>query len=398
MSKLVYLPNWQSALALLFVLFWAAPPHAQNKQKGKTPPDDLQKREWTVDGAKRQALVHIPPQAKTKASALVFVYHGHGGDMGEAAEEFAIHRHWPAAIVVYMQGLKTPQGNDPQGKLTGWQYQPGDQRDRDVHFFDTVLADLSGSLKVDSKRVFAAGFSNGGAFSIVLWSERRDKLAATASVCMRVFDNMLPKLAPNPFLMVAGKDDDLQKFGMMEGSLKKVVELNKCEDGKPWIQKGCTLYPSQDGKPVLFMVHKSGHEVPRAAQTVIVDFFNEIQPGKGRSQVVGDWEMNQPTVGRAKLQITEKAGKLEVQELGNGNAKGTKTVYRDGLLVINWEVNADLRGYWVLQLNQDHTKGKGKTVFTHFKNFEPGEPRQIDGQNVRVVEGVTIERIGEKKR
>jgi hypothetical protein len=28
-----------------------------------------------------------------------------------------------------------------------------------------------------------------------------------------------------------------------------------------------------------------------------------------------------------------------------------------------------------------------------FKNFEPGEPREIEGRKVRVVEGVTIERI-----
>lgn len=397
MAKLVYAPICSSALPILLVLLWAAPAPAQNKGKGKAS-DDLPKRAWTVDGAKRMALVHIPPQAKTKSSALVFVFHGHGGTMANAAKEFAIHKHWPAAMVVYMQGLKTPQGDDPQGKLSGWQYLPGEQGDRDVHFFDTVLADLSGRYKVDDKRVFTAGFSNGGAFSTLLWSSRRDRLAATASVCMRVFDKVLPTLKPKPFLMVAGKGDDLQKLGMMENSLKKVVKLNECENGRPWSQKGCTLYPSPSANPVLFMVANGGHEVPRAAQTVMVDFFNDTQPGEGRSQVVGDWQMSQPTVGESTLRITEKAGKLEVQEIGLGNAKGTKTAYRDGLLVINWEVDEDLRGYWVLQLNEEHSKGKGKTVFTRFKNFEPGELRKIDGQNVRVVERVTIERKVQKQR
>lgn len=396
MAKLVDGPSWLPALPILFLLLWAAPAPAQNKGKGQAPTDDLSRREWTVDGSQRTALVHIPTQAGTKPSALVFVFHGHGGTMEEAAKQFAIHKHWPAAIVVYMQGLKTPQGNDPKGQHSGWQYLPGEQKDRDVHFFDTVLADLSEKYKVDDKRVFAAGFSNGGGFSIALWSARSDKLPATASVCMRVFDKVLPELKPKPFLMAAGKDDGLQRLDMMENSLKKVVELNECEAGKLWSQKGCTLYPSPKGNPVLFMVHNSGHEVPRAAQTAVVDFFNEIRPGEGRSQVVGGWHMKQPTVGESDLHITEEAGKLEVREEGNGNARGTRTAYRDGFLVINWEVNEDLRGYWVLQLNGEHTKGKGKTVFTRFKNFEPGEPREIDGQKVRVVEGVTIERIVEK--
>ncbi len=61
--------------------------------------------------------------------------------------------------------------------------------------------------------------------------------------------------------------------------------------------------------------------------------------------------------------------------------------------MIHWEVNEYLRGYWVLNLNEEHTKGTGKTVFTRFKDFKPGEPREIEGRKVRVVEGVTIERI-----
>jgi predicted peptidase len=67
--------------------------------------------------------------------------------------------------------------------------------------------------------------------------------------------------------------------------------------------------------------------------------------------------------------------------------------YMDGLLVIHWEVSADLRGYWVLNINNEHTKGTGKTVFVRFKDFERGEPREIEGRNVRVVEGVTIDRV-----
>ena len=94
----------------------------------------------------------------------------------------------------------------------------------------------------------------------------------------------------------------------------------------------------------------------------------------------------------SRLQITEQAGQLEVQEIGNGNAKSTIASYKDGLLVIHWEVSEDLRGYWMLNLNREHTKGSGKTVFVRFKDFEPGKLQEIEGRKVRVVEGVTIER------
>ena len=82
-----------------------------------------------------------------------------------------------------------------------------------------------------------------------------------------------------------------------------------------------------------------------------------------------------------------------MQEVGNGNARSTIASCKDGLLVVHWEVSEDLRGYWVLNLNREHTKGNGRTVFIRFKDFEPGEPREIEGRKVRVVEGVTIERI-----
>ena len=56
----------------------------------------------------------------------------------------------------------------------------------------------------------------------------------------------------------------------------------------------------------------------------------------------------------------------------------------------------DLRGYWELNLIQEQTKGTGKTVFIRYKDFEPGEEKEIEGRQVRVVQGVTIERMSLK--
>lgn len=101
------------------------------------------RRDWTIDGVKREALVHAPANAKEKAAPVVFGFHGHGGSMQNAARSFRLHELWPEAIVVYMQGLNTPgRLTDPEGKKPGWQSRVGDQGDRDLKFFDAVLAGL----------------------------------------------------------------------------------------------------------------------------------------------------------------------------------------------------------------------------------------------------------------
>ena len=64
----------------------------------------LAEMDWKVDGVDRQALVYIPAAADKEQAPVVFAFHGHGGTMAHAARTFAYHKHWPEAIVVYMQG------------------------------------------------------------------------------------------------------------------------------------------------------------------------------------------------------------------------------------------------------------------------------------------------------
>lgn len=375
------------------------------RKKAKGPPaavDNLETRHWTIDGIERTALVHIPATANANPAPVVFAFHGHGGTPNDAAKQFAIHKHWPQAIVVYMQGLPTAAGNDPNGERSGWQYNAGENGDRDVRFFDAVLADLRQNLKLDEKRVYAIGFSNGGGFTFVLWSLRGDQVSAVVSCAMRASRKLISTFKAKPLLQIAGQEDKLQPVSEQEKTVMAVAKLNECGDRRPWGKRtGCTIYPSKTGTPVVFFVHPGGHEVPKDAPSRIVDFLKrdtrssrETPSNQLGNPVVGDWQLNQPTVGESKLRISEKAGQLDVQEIGQGNARSTTACCKDGLLVIHWEVSEDLRGYWVLNLNEENTKGTGKTVFIRSKNFEPGEPQELEGRKVRVVEGVTIERIG----
>ena len=133
-------------------------------------------RRW----CRTEGLVYVPTTATTTDTPVIFAFHGLGGSARSAAEKFNCHRYWPAAISVYMQGLNTPGKYDPDGKAAGWQKTAGDQEDRDLKFFDTVYETLKKNYRVDTKRVYSTGHSNGGGFTYLLWAERGDMLAAVA--------------------------------------------------------------------------------------------------------------------------------------------------------------------------------------------------------------------------
>jgi len=242
-----------------------------------TLPSGFQRWEFKVDGIAREALVYLPATAREQAAPVVFVFHGHSGTARNVVRSFAIHRHWPEAISVYMQGLNTPAKlTDPEGKRPGWQIARGEQQDRDLKFFDAVLTRLKQEYKVDSKRVFATGHSNGGAFTYLLWAERGDVFAAVAASSAPAAQS-LPGLKPKPALHLAGEADPLVKFEWLKHTIDAVRKLNGCEaEGKPW-DKYCTLYPSKTGTPVVTFIHPGGHPLPSPAPEIFVRFFKEYR-------------------------------------------------------------------------------------------------------------------------
>ena len=236
-------------------------------------------RQWQVEGVGRQALVCIPTAATKTKTPVIFAFHGHGGNMRNAANKFGYHRLWPEAIVVYMQGLPTPgQLTDPTGKLNGWQKTVGDQNDRDLKFFDVVLASLKKEYQVDPKRIFATGHSNGGGFTFLLWAERGDTFAAVAPASA-VAGKSLPRLKPKPAIEVAGENDPLVRYAWQQQMMEAVRKRNGCDAaGKPWAKSGSltgTLYPSKGGTPFVSLLYPGGHAFPDEAPALIVKFFKE---------------------------------------------------------------------------------------------------------------------------
>jgi polyhydroxybutyrate depolymerase len=230
---------------------------------------------WEVDGVKREAIVYAPSKKTESKAPLVFDFHGHGGTAKQAARTHHIQETWPEAVVVYMQGLNTPgKLTDPEGKKSGWQSGPGDQDDRDLKFFDAVLASIKKDYPIDEQRIYATGHSNGGAFTYLLWAKRGDAFAAFAPVAAaagRYFVDAKPK----PLFHAASEKDPLVAFAIQQRTLDRVKKLNGCaEQGEDWA-KGCLRYPSKNGTPVVIYLHEEGHKYPEAAPALIVKFFQE---------------------------------------------------------------------------------------------------------------------------
>ncbi|HXS67902.1 MAG TPA: prolyl oligopeptidase family serine peptidase [Candidatus Polarisedimenticolia bacterium] len=237
----------------------------------------------TVDGVVRTALVYAPTNARSVSTPVVFVFHGHGGSAESALQSFAINRHWPEAISVYMQGLDTPgQLTDPQGNRPGWQAAVGDQGDRDLKFFDAMLSRLKQDYKVDAQRIYCTGHSNGGAFTYLLWLARGNVFAAMApSAAAAKYAN---QLTPKPALIMGGTEDPLVSFAWQKLTVYVVSRVNGCAaTGETWDKdKQCTIYPSQKGAPLVTFIYPGGHEFNSASPALIVKFFKEHPAEAGK--------------------------------------------------------------------------------------------------------------------
>lgn len=230
-------------------------------------------RTWQIDGVARDALVYVPEAAKQKPSPLVFVWHGHGGTAQAMVRRYQLEKVWPEAIVVYPQGLNTPgRLTDPEGKRSGWQHSAGHMDDRDLKFFDAMLADLKKENKIDERGIYSTGHSNGGGFTYLLWAERGDTFAAVAPTAAAFSPEIGAKLKPKPVLHLAGENDRLVKYEWQQAVIEHLKKLNRCGEGKPW-EVGCTWHDSELKTPVVAYIHPGAHGFPGGAERTIVKFF-----------------------------------------------------------------------------------------------------------------------------
>jgi polyhydroxybutyrate depolymerase len=266
---------------LLFVSMLLAQPHFLPLRAG----DHV--RQLALGELQRSYYVHIPPTYDSKKPMpVVLVLHGAAMN-GQIMEWFCgLSKKADEAgfIACY------PNGTGPGGTLLTWNAGvfPGGlnpRRANDVAFIGAVLDDLGTVARVDRKRVYAAGMSNGGMMAYRLAAEMPERFAAIA-VVSGVMCLEKPELKHSmPILHFHGTKDGLVPFagtkngggpyrfpGVME-NLEPWLHLNECaemptvtelptkEDKLQVIRKDYTT-GTEKAPVVLYVIEGGGHTWP----------------------------------------------------------------------------------------------------------------------------------------
>lgn len=214
-----------------------------------------------VDGVKRRALVYAPSNARTVAAPVVFYFHGYGGGAGGGTD---FRTAWPQCILVSCQGLPTLKPST----LTwapGWQDNPGKYRDRDIRYVDALLRSLKLKYKLDPKRLYATGFSNGATFTYLLYCQRPAVFAAFAA-CDGPAIFLSGAKVPRPIMSVNSA---------YVAPLARLLAANKAGGAPTVWATNYSLYSplNSGGAPVVYRQGSWGHSWPSDMTTQAVRFF-----------------------------------------------------------------------------------------------------------------------------
>jgi polyhydroxybutyrate depolymerase len=228
---------------------------------------------FDVGGTTRSAVV-VVPENTSQPAPVVFVFHGHGGTGASMARRSNIEGLWPDAIVVYPDGLVGHKGKtDPEGIKPGWQTQLGETEDRDLAFYDTMLATLRSELPVDSDRVYLMGHSNGSAFGSLLLNQRGDAIAATANLSSQPSARLLASDPARSMFMAMGTGDAVVPYRNQKRSIPLAEQKLGVEPNRATVNGYLRSAPGRGGLELETYVYPGGHAVPPEVPQLVVEFF-----------------------------------------------------------------------------------------------------------------------------
>jgi polyhydroxybutyrate depolymerase len=267
-------------------------------QETPKQPDLLASGDYTrslmMGEQKRTYLVHVPKGYDPKMPApVVLALHGAAMNGSMMVWFSGLNKKSDEAgfIVVYPSGTGT--GPFLTWNAGGFKGKRAEGRADDVAFIGKLLDDLGTVVKVDEKRVYACGMSNGGMMCYRLAAELSDRIAAIAPVAGTIaIEESKPK-RPVPVIHFHGTKDTLVRFEMAKGKAPVSMKLKGVEESvQTWVKlNGC------DEKPRTETISKDGDEMKVIRKT--------YGSGKDGAEVVlvvveeggHTWPGQQPPVG-----------------------------------------------------------------------------------------------------
>ena len=167
-----------------------------------------QRKSFTHAERSRSYRIHFPRSYDGKTTVpLLFVFHG-GGGTAEVASKMGFTPIADAEgfIVVYPEGLNK-HWNDGRHST---KFAEQDARVDDVAFILALLKKLQKEFRIDRKRIYATGASNGGFFSHRLAIDASDSFAAVAVMIATLGKPVAEKFhpaRPMPILFMNGTAD-----------------------------------------------------------------------------------------------------------------------------------------------------------------------------------------------
>ncbi len=215
--------------------------------KPLTPGD--QTRSIAVGKLERTYLVHVPPKYDgSKPVPIVLVFHGGASNaeqmvrfcgLNEKADEAGFLAIYPSGSG-RLPGALTWNGGNCCGYAAA-------QNIDDVAFVRGILDDLATAAKIDAKRVYATGMSNGAIFCYRLADELSDRIAAIAPVSGTMGSETCHPKRPVSVIHFHGTADEFVQFGGGAGpkSLSKTNFFSVEHTIGQWVRAdGCPQQPT----------------------------------------------------------------------------------------------------------------------------------------------------------
>lgn len=177
--------------------------------------------ELTVDGLKRRYIVHVPAGYDGKTPVpVVIMFHGGGGKARGAMQEtsWSDKANKEKFLVVYPEGVPRDPTRRASFVSNPQSWNDGSARSvlgaaqkniDDVNFINSLLDDLTVRFRVDPRRIYATGFSNGASMTFRAGRELSARLAAIAPVAGSDWLEQPAPTHPVSLLYITGTQDPL---------------------------------------------------------------------------------------------------------------------------------------------------------------------------------------------
>lgn len=230
------------------------------------------------DGLTREYTIYVPEiYDGNDAVPLMLVFHGYGGTSKDMMDlgDFRQISDAAGCLLVYPQGSIDDDGG------THWNVDgPNSKSDADdLGFTNAILDELATDYNIDSKRVYACGYSNGGFFSFDLACKMSDRIAAVGSVAgtmlLDSYENCNPT-HPTPVITIHGTNDFVVSYNGLPGWMYSMDQVNDFWVNYNQTQTMPTVVQmpdlnSGDGSTVEFSLWEEGTECVSVAHYRVIN-------------------------------------------------------------------------------------------------------------------------------